>query len=81
MNKMAAYHVNRAQAVRKTANIARCLGCIAHISGGKARRRRRGGIDKMASIFINSLYLLGSIVALGLGVVMVKAVIDTLRKK
>ena len=35
----------------------------------------------MASIFINSLYLLGSIVALGLGIVMVKAVIDTLRKK
>lgn len=35
----------------------------------------------MASIFINSLYLLGSIVALGLGVVMVKAVIDTLRRK
>lgn len=35
----------------------------------------------MASIFINSLYLLGSIVALGLGVIMVKAVIDTLRRK
>ena len=35
----------------------------------------------MASIFINSLYLLGSIVALGRGIVMVKAVIDTLRKK
>lgn len=35
----------------------------------------------MASIFINSLYLLGSIVALGLGVVMVKAIIDTLRRK
>ena len=35
----------------------------------------------MASIFINSLYLLGSIVALGLGIIMVKAVIDTLRRK
>lgn len=35
----------------------------------------------MASIFINSLYLLGSIMTLGLGVVIVKAVIDTLRKK
>lgn len=28
----------------------------------------------MASIFINSMYLLGSIMALGLGVVIVKAV-------
>lgn len=35
----------------------------------------------MASIFINSLYLLVSIMALGLGVVIVKAVIDTLWKK
>ena len=35
----------------------------------------------MASIFINSPYLLGSIMALGLGVMIVKAVIDTLRKK
>ena len=35
----------------------------------------------MASIFINSLYLLVSIMALGLGVVIVKVVIDTLWKK
>ena len=38
-------------------------------------------VKTMASIFINSLYMLGSIMALGLGVVIVKAVIDTLRKK
>lgn len=38
-------------------------------------------IAEMASIFINSMYLLGSIMALGLGVMIVKAVIDTLRKK
>ena len=38
-------------------------------------------VKTMASIFINSLYMLGSIMALGLGVIIVKAVIDTLRKK
>jgi hypothetical protein len=66
------------------------------VCGWRAKSRRRshepvgkrlyhGSIGKeiaeMASIFINSLYLLGSIMALGLGVMIVKAVIDTLRKK
>lgn len=38
-HKTAAYHVTRAQEASKTAIIARCLGCIALISVGKARRR------------------------------------------
>ena len=70
--------------------------CLGAVCGWRAKSRRRshepagkrlyhGSIGKeiaeMASIFINSLYLLGSIMAIGLGVMIVKAVIDALRKK
>ena len=58
-----------------------CMGGMVRTVLAGAETVLREEIEEMASIFINSLYLLGSIVALGLGVVMVKAIIDTLRRK